>query len=397
MGMLYTNSSEKVQTDTRGGLGVRLSSLSNPILQQICGTADIDFTLPGREKCIYYVCSSDHDASLAFYQSLFFTLLIQELSDYADDQKSQSLPVKVTFLLDEFKNIGKIPMLPQTLATCRGRNMDIMMILQDIGQLKVMYPNEEWTSIINCCSFCCCLRTNDYQTAKYFSDRAGISSIYPRSVKYEGSTSDWIKDRRVLSYSESPSKANAINADQVLRLDNDEILIFVSGKNPIILHKAYYFDHPMNLEMRPTNVKYHMGKWVEDLFKAGDIEDLKRYGIKSVEEIKEVWMPLKFYDDILVQTINVCDKKTLATRYDSSMKKDNYEKIIKKLHAMESEEKKKEKPNAIKLKVIKMIMNEYAEELKELLESKDQEEEEMAEASAESIFQNYSLDNIMKM
>ena len=397
MGMLYANSSEKVQTDTRGGLGVRLSSLSNPILQQICGTKDIDFSLPGREKCIYYVCSSDHDASLAFYQSLFFTLLIQELSDYADDQKSQSLPVKVTLLLDEFKNIGKIPMLPQTLATCRGRNIDIMMILQDIGQLKVMYPNEEWTSIINCCSFCCCLRTNDVETAKYFSERAGIKSIYPRSVKYEGSTSDWLKDRRVLSYSESPSKANAINADQILRLENDEILIFVSGKNPIILHKAYYFDHPMNLEMRPTNVKMHMGAWVEKLIAEGDLEDLKLYGINGAEDIKDNWLPLKFYDDILVQTIDVCDQKTLATRYNNSMKQDNYENIIRKLQKLKDEERK-ERVNKVKLRVIEMIMYEYASELKEMMENGlEPEEEEEFEASAENIFKNYSIENMMKM
>ena len=129
-GANFATAGDRVQGDVKGGLGVRLGSLNNRILQMVAGEDDIDFTLPGREKCIYYVVFDDTDVTLTFYQALFFNLLFQELKNYADfcTGDAKSLPVKVTFLMDECRSIGHIEGFTKVLSTFRGRNMDIIMI-----------------------------------------------------------------------------------------------------------------------------------------------------------------------------------------------------------------------------------------------------------------------------
>jgi len=319
-GASFSSSSDKVIGDTKGGLAIRLGSLNNAVLQKVAGVDDIDFTLPGREKCIYYVVSSDHDKTLMFYQSLFFTLLFQELADYADfETENQSLPVKVTFLMDEFKNIGKIPAFPETLATFRGRNMDIIIILQNLGQLQSMYPNNEWASIIDCCSTMMLLRTNDLPiTAKFISERSGIMTTITSLI----ADNDALKLSAAVNARENITQRKVLNADQVVRMKNDEILVVVSGHNIARLKKNYYFDHPMCKEMRKANVVKHVPKWMEevlaDFAQTGDMSELSRYGIKTTEQLDR-WLQDLQYEENLVKTVDFCTKddfKRLWTKED---------------------------------------------------------------------------------
>ena len=309
-GASFSSSSDKVIGDTKGGLSVRLGTLNNAILQKVAGVDDIDFTLPGREKCIYYVVASDHDKILMFYQSLFFTLLFQELADYADfDTETQSLPVKVTFLMDEFKNIGKIPSFQESLATFRGRNMDIIIILQNLGQLQSMYPNNEWASIIDCCSTMLLLRTNDLPiTAKFISERSGIMTTITSLI----SDADARSLTKSVNAKENITQRKVLNADQVVRMKNDEILVVVSGHNIAKLKKNYYFDHPMCKEMRKANVTRHVPKWMEevlaDFAETGDMSELARYGIKTSEQLDK-WLQDLTYEEELIKTVEFCTKE----------------------------------------------------------------------------------------
>ena len=308
-GASYSSSSEKVIGDTKGGLAVRLGTLNNAILQKVSGIDDIDFTLPGREKCIYYVVASDHDKTLMFYQSLFFTLLFQELADYADfETESQSLPVKVTFLLDEFKNIGKIPSFQEALATFRGRNMDIIIILQNLGQLQSMYPNNEWASIIDCCSAMYLLRTNDLPiTGQFISERSGIMTTVTSLV----ADSDALNLTAAANARENITQRKVLNADQVVRMKNDEMLAIISGHNIAKLKKNYYFAHPMCKEMRKANVARHVPNWMKEILmefaETGDMSELAKYGIKTQEQLNQ-WIDDLSYEENMVNTVEFCTK-----------------------------------------------------------------------------------------
>lgn len=61
------------------GLGNRLSTFQNPLVDKITRYNDIDLTLPGKQPCVYYCIISDHDNSMEFLSSMFFSLMFTRL------------------------------------------------------------------------------------------------------------------------------------------------------------------------------------------------------------------------------------------------------------------------------------------------------------------------------
>lgn len=304
---IYSNSSDKVQEDTRGSLGVRINTLNNPILRKITGVEDIDYIAPGYEPCIYYVVSDDTSSTLNFYQSIFFTLMCKELKNYADhgvdpskNKVRGSLPVKVNFIMDEFANLGRIPNIEKYLATFRGRNMDFTLILQNIGQLQTAYPENMWESIIDCCSVMVCLKTNSLATAKYFSERTGVQNIIVKSKSYNHNELNPAEKHIRYHVSESVTARSSMTVDEVCRLNDDEMLVIVSGHNGFILNKPYYFYHPMYKEIVETNVLWHMPKWIKEVIAKDDEDELAMLKID-----KEEWANIYGKEEELVERVNI--------------------------------------------------------------------------------------------
>lgn len=280
-GMNFNTSDSQVQGNVKGGLATRLGTLNNKLVQKVTSYPDIDFTLPGREKCIYYVACSDQDKTMQFYMALFFSLLYQELVNFADMQENGKLPIVVNMMLDEFRNIGKIGEFPQKLATVRGRGINTQIIIQDLGQLQIMYPENEWESIINCCSLMVCLATNSQLTADYLSKRSGIETIVDESLSFPSGALDVARTHMNCRVMEKKGKRTSLNMDEICRLKYDDVLIVPSGHNAIVLKKVDFSEHPMCKEMKKCNSKYHMPLWVRDIIERGDEAEMARYKLNS--------------------------------------------------------------------------------------------------------------------
>ena len=57
------------------GLGNRLSVFQDSLINKITSYNDLDITLPGKQPCIYYCIISDHESSMEFISSLFFSIM----------------------------------------------------------------------------------------------------------------------------------------------------------------------------------------------------------------------------------------------------------------------------------------------------------------------------------
>lgn len=88
--------------------------MQNKLVQQITGHDEIDLSLPGREKCAYFCITSDQDSTFDMLATLFTSFLSIKLVRYADRTKERRLPVPVQFILDEFPNLGVVPILKET-------------------------------------------------------------------------------------------------------------------------------------------------------------------------------------------------------------------------------------------------------------------------------------------
>lgn len=182
----FISGSERLKGNVISNLLNRLKVLASPPVQHITGTPDIDLTLPGKERCIYYIAISDQHEAMKFLSSLFFSFAYLDLSDYADSLPERCLPVPVNFLMEEmFSCVGFLPSLAQYLSTCRSRAIKFILIFQDIGQVMDLYGENLAGTVLGNCATHLCLGFNDQPTAEYFEWRSGQCTVKVKTEQHD--------------------------------------------------------------------------------------------------------------------------------------------------------------------------------------------------------------------
>lgn len=294
-GDIFSNASESVAGDTQTGLGIRLALLGNKIIQHILSEDDVSFNQLGQEQMVYFVSMSDHSSTMTFIQALFFTLLIGVLTDFADyETEAKRLPCRVTFLLDEFRNIGRIPDFERITATSRGRNIDFTIILQDLPQLMSMYPNLVWESVLNDFAYQILLSTNSPTTAKWFSDRAGTGTALEKSYSYTEKPMSHKFDKRLDEYhvSVKPVKYTVAPLGRIYRMAPNEIMVATSGHNVAFIYRMPYWEHPFVNALLQTNSANHVPNWIGKLLQKVASGEMDRSELEELEINYEEWIDL---------------------------------------------------------------------------------------------------------
>lgn len=115
--------------------------------------------------------------------TLFTSFLSIKLVRLADRTEERVLPVPISFILDEFPNIGVVPDFKKKLATARSRRIGMSILFQNIPQLQNRYPDNQWEEILGGCDFSIFLGCNDMTTATYYSDRTGEITVSVASIR----------------------------------------------------------------------------------------------------------------------------------------------------------------------------------------------------------------------
>lgn len=232
-------------------LATGIQLLNNPLLSEILSTDDIDLTMAGQVPSIYYINFPDTDVTFKFIISLFFSMAFINLVDYADIHTPDGkLPVPVEFLLDEFPALGVIPDWDRKIATVRSRQINCVMIIQDIPQLKKRYL-ESWMTILNNCGCLLTLGINESQeTAPYLSQRIGETSIEVVSK------SESVVAERAKSFMSKQStgvgKRAFLSVAEICELSRDGSIILFADHQPIYANKFPYTLHPDAKKMEDT-------------------------------------------------------------------------------------------------------------------------------------------------
>ena len=253
-------SSDTVKTGMIMGLGTRLQIMQNPAVQEITNRSDIDLTLPGREKCAYFIVLSDSNKSMSFLSSLFFSCLFIKLTQFADRQEKGCCPVPVNLILDEFNNIGKLGAeedgsdFARLLSTCRSRGLRVLMAVQSLGQLQNRYPNNLWWELIGNCDVQLMLGCTDEITAEYFSNRSGEMTV---------DVNNFMTNRRTLAVAQiipeyrqmdGVGRRKVLTPDEVLRLPKNQLLCIIRASNVLQLEKVDYTKHPYSKQIIKSSV-----------------------------------------------------------------------------------------------------------------------------------------------
>ena len=115
--------------------------------------------------------------------TLFTSFLSITLVRLADRTEERVLPVPISFILDEFPNIGVVPDFKKKPATARSRRIGMSILFQNIPQLQNRSPDNQWEEILGGCDFSIFLGCNDMTTATYYSDRTGEITVSVASIR----------------------------------------------------------------------------------------------------------------------------------------------------------------------------------------------------------------------
>ena len=90
-------------------------------------------------------------------------------------------PFPVLALLDEFAQLGTLKVMSDVMGIGRGYGLKLFPILQDLNQLRELYP-ERWETFLANSGAQIFFAPRDITTAEYVSKRCGITQV-PRSSK----------------------------------------------------------------------------------------------------------------------------------------------------------------------------------------------------------------------
>ena len=148
------------------------------------------------------------------------------------------LKVPVKCLIDECRNIGKIPNLGEYLATCRKYQISICPIFQNYSQIVEVYGKEGANSIIGNCDTTIFLGGSDSDTLKIIVERMGKETV------------------KTLSFGNSRGKMGSVSVNkqevgrelmsriQIEQMSNTECLVFIRALRPFKRKKYRLENHP---------------------------------------------------------------------------------------------------------------------------------------------------------
>ena len=153
-----------------------LASLLTPVegdeLTELFSGNDFDFRRIGQEKTALFVIVSDTDRSNDLLANMFYTQVMNELCDFADNDCPEGrLPVPVVFMLDDFATNAHIQGFENMISNIRARNISAMLMIQSLHQLRSGY-GEDAETIMNNCDTTVFMGANSLGDAEHFCKRA---------------------------------------------------------------------------------------------------------------------------------------------------------------------------------------------------------------------------------
>ena len=251
----YRNGSEKTLKSIQLVLAAHLEKFNLPALATMTADDTLELRSLGETKTALFLRLSDSDKSFNFIASMLYTQVIQQLFECADLKYHGRLPVHVHLMMDEFANVALPQEFESYLSTMRKRNMSASIILQNIAQLKSLFKESKWESILGNCDELLYLGGNEQSTHEYISKQLGSETIWTRSNN--------LSHGRNGSYSRNDStiERKLMTPDEVRSLDNDHAILFIRGYPPLCDLKYDLNKHPkIKQTVMGGGIPYEHGK-----------------------------------------------------------------------------------------------------------------------------------------
>lgn len=219
-------------------LAVRLAAFNLRQIQLLTKRDALEIGLLGQEKTALFAVIPDNDTSFNYLVGMLYTQIFQELYYLADHVYGGRLPVHVHFLLDEFANVSLPEEFDKCLATMRSREISASILIQNLAQLKGLFKEHGWETIVGNCDTFLYLGGNEASTHEYLSKLLGKETIDTQSHGLS-------RGRNGSSSVNTQTAArDLLSPDEVRLLDNQDALLFLRGARPVRDKKYDLTRHP---------------------------------------------------------------------------------------------------------------------------------------------------------
>ena len=274
----------------------------------------------GETKTALFCVIPDSDKSYNFIVGMLYTQVFQELYYQADFNCGGRLPIHVTFMLDEFSNVALPDDYCSLLSTMRSREISSVIIIQNLAQIKALFK-DTWETIPGNCDTLVYLGGNEQSTHKYISELLGKGTIDKKSSgETRGRQGSSSRNFDVLG-------RELYTPDEVRKLDNKKLFIFIRGFDPIIDNKYIPFAHPaFNMTADGKGEAYvHVPSKGSNLIEP-TFDILTKRSLKFYEQLKEKGGNI-YIDDLSYEEFMLLGDAELRSRFTNIDEKEQKQKL----------------------------------------------------------------------
>ena len=210
--------------------------LDSPRIAQVVAASDFAFAdLKDDVATVFLILPPDR---LDTYSRWLRLLVAQAINELARSAAKPQRPVLL--LLDEFAALGPLQPVERAMGLMAGYGLQLWPILQDIHQLRSLYGTSAGTFLSNA-GVLQAFGVNDYDTADMLSKTMGRETIaYETGGQSERDVI--VKDpERSLSKTQHLAARNLMDANEIMKLSPDTLLLMRVGENPLLVRKLRYY------------------------------------------------------------------------------------------------------------------------------------------------------------
>lgn len=232
---------QKSEQERSGVISTLLSYLSvykDPQLAQITSHSSWNWKdfLYGKEAMSIYICVSPIDfLRIKPLIRLMINQVCHQLTESLNEERKRDL----LLMLDEFANLGKLESIQSGLTYMAGYGVRMCLIVQDLGQIERLYGQGE--SITGNTQIQIYFAPTQLKTAEELSKRLGKETLWNYSEGESYSSSLTGGKQGHLSEGKSQTGRPLLTADEIMRLNKQQAIIFVNGEYPILANKLIYY------------------------------------------------------------------------------------------------------------------------------------------------------------
>lgn len=253
-------------------MSTNLSIFKNEFIRNLTCNNDLNLNDFIMQPTALFIVVPDENHNFYVFISLLISQIYKFLTQAASKTNARKLTRPVYFLCDEFGNIPPIPNIESIITIARSRNIFFQLIIQELKQLEQKYNKAIADIIFANCSLHIFLQTMNLETARYYSEIIGDTTVLQISTSGKGKSK---------SESETLKGHPLILASDAMKLAKNHAIIFYAKENPAKTSFIPWYQNHSLPKLKDTNKPLTLINFTADYY----------YDIKKKVTKKQTFSP----------------------------------------------------------------------------------------------------------